>query len=1191
MEVASFPAQARNMSSSDSEGTLSSLSFGDVDSDADDASLPDLTDGFSDGSLESESDHDSESNDENSDTDSVVGEQHGSSSGLSDSESQHGSSSGLSESESSLKEATSEPSTEIESESDVEGDSEECDSDGSGSESDMSLWDDHVRQHGPSHDCDRCVYMRNKHRWRRQFTFVDNGSVHSWIEQKDSGVGAWALGCKVCRLAGVKSVWGQTCAQGVNMAKLQRHEKHHSHKRSLQQLLHGEVSPSVEALTCAEDRHDVPCFAMCFAAYKGALEGKSFTDYTKNLEFADMAGARLPQSRRNRMTAAQLVECFAEELQAEDKKLLRECSHIHLTMDGRKNNLVVRIRMALKQLPKGMCRDDAALQDGARPVRNITGKNFVRADRLLVFRRIKGNHTTADLAVLLADALRQACGTDEDLWESVRRKVVAFTPDGAHDEQLAGRLCGGGESPAFPNLRAVLRCSAHAFQGAMKAGWTADELANDITTNVVQEVAKYIRSSDRFAARLSAKAVEEAVEALENFSYAPQRFSSRDRPLSRFIVFAQPVLEVLALEVVDPTSSKRKAWAQRILRKLDHVAWCMAAMLADLADDCARVTRELDRQRSDPVEFQQTLAEFRAHLKEEYIKGRMWLRSGTYADRMMTFLRGSTRVVQFGEEYQVLRAPTMEESRRCQAHVALVAEGILKYLKAEFPEFCIQAHFVCFRLDHPEAGHLHKLLAAMGFDETRAAACLAQYGEIFHRAKRLRQHEDSDLECWARAAKEWQHPCEELEDILGILISFLVSETECERTFSHERRQFDNRPKLGPKMRFAGLKVMVDGVRLDRLQQSGEPTCNFWSSVQEQYASRFGSRFLMHIKQRKDRNTKRVADGRRKAGAKQNFASVQRERAQAVNPVIPFTAPAKDVFGFEPVEIPELLQLRQDVQTAVYTKIISRAQKKYELKRSQYKQVRQDRSKPISFMSQKEFRQVKQKTWKKKRAFAVSNIFGRHKLCWPRLLKSLETEGQPWFYLQPELQAAWQRSDPAMLELHLGGRPFKEMVASNLDDYVLRSNALGRRIILVSSVDAIPWHIKMAAAIVRARVQERIFVPLLTFSLRHPLFIAFSEAFAQKHKQLVGVLRRATKRKVEDTVRFPQIQLLRGRAFWTFVGKCSKKGDLQQCHYLYEDRHELEAFSKEQLDRAKTFDEFFGKVAAAKAAMHDQRLA
>ena len=68
----------------------------------------------------------------------------------------------------------------------------------------------------------------------------------------------------------------------------------------------------------------------------------------------------------------------------------------------------------------------------------------------------------------------------------------AFTPDGAHDEQLAGRLI----AVAFPNLRLVLRCSAHAFQGAMKSGWSADEIAQDLTKNVVQEVAKYVRSSD-----------------------------------------------------------------------------------------------------------------------------------------------------------------------------------------------------------------------------------------------------------------------------------------------------------------------------------------------------------------------------------------------------------------------------------------------------------------------------------------------------------------------------------------------------------------------------------------------------------------------------------------------------------------------------------------------------------------------
>jgi len=116
--------------------------------------------------------------------------------------------------------------------------------------------------------------------------------------------------------------------------------------------------------------------------------------------------------------------------------------------------------------------------------------------------------------------------------------VYAFTQNGAHDEQLAGRL----STAAFPNFRAALRCRAHAFQGAMKSGWAADEVAQDLTKNVVHNVAKYVRSSDRFVARLHAKENYEAIEALSNFSFAPQRLSSRDRPLSRFVAFTGPSL-------------------------------------------------------------------------------------------------------------------------------------------------------------------------------------------------------------------------------------------------------------------------------------------------------------------------------------------------------------------------------------------------------------------------------------------------------------------------------------------------------------------------------------------------------------------------------------------------------------------------------------------------------------------------
>ena len=89
------------------------------------------------------------------------------------------------------------------------------------------------------------------------------------------------------------------------------------------------------ALSVADDRHDVPCFSMCFAAYRNARKGTSFSDYTGSLEFARAAGAPVPRSRQSRMTAAQLVNVFGQTLRAEDTSLLRTATHIHLTMDAR----------------------------------------------------------------------------------------------------------------------------------------------------------------------------------------------------------------------------------------------------------------------------------------------------------------------------------------------------------------------------------------------------------------------------------------------------------------------------------------------------------------------------------------------------------------------------------------------------------------------------------------------------------------------------------------------------------------------------------------------------------------------------------------------------------------------------------------------------------------------------------------
>ena len=94
---------------------------------------------------------------------------------------------------------------------------------------------------------------------------------------------------------------------------------------------------------------------MCFAAYRNARKGTSFSDYTGSLEFARAAGAPVPRSRQRRMTAAQLVNVFGQTLRAEDTLLLRTATHIHLTMDSRQMRLVVRARLALSSLPPNFC--------------------------------------------------------------------------------------------------------------------------------------------------------------------------------------------------------------------------------------------------------------------------------------------------------------------------------------------------------------------------------------------------------------------------------------------------------------------------------------------------------------------------------------------------------------------------------------------------------------------------------------------------------------------------------------------------------------------------------------------------------------------------------------------------------------------------------------------------------------------
>ena len=59
---------------------------------------------------------------------------------------------------------------------------------------------------------------------------------------------------------------------------------------------------------------------------------------------------------------------------------------------------------------------------------------------------------------------------------------------------------------------------------------------------------------------LGSKSKDEVINAVENFPFAPQRFSSKEMPLQRFVCFAKPTMEVLTVEANNPTCG---AWVNR----------------------------------------------------------------------------------------------------------------------------------------------------------------------------------------------------------------------------------------------------------------------------------------------------------------------------------------------------------------------------------------------------------------------------------------------------------------------------------------------------------------------------------------------------------------------------------------------------------------------------------------------------
>jgi hypothetical protein len=217
-------------------------------------------------------------------------------------------------------------------------------------------------------------------------------------------------------------------------------------------------------------------------------------------------------------------------------------------------------------------------------------------------------------------------------------------------------------------------------------------------------------------------------------------------------------------------------------------------------------------------------------------------------------------------------------------------------LKAEFPDFAAPQLLSCFDVG-TDAGcaqlreaQLTQILRQMQWSVLEEAECLQQYRQEYNKVvARAAKEKLGNADAWGRCMRDAPE-CKQLWKLLMIVLSLLVTETDCERNFAWDKRNgaFD-RGNLASVTRSQCLKVRLDGLNLDELidreGKPGEivPRNNFLQWVQKRYVKKFGSKKMGNVARRKDAGKKLVR--KRKRGGRETVTHFQFKRRQVMGRV------------------------------------------------------------------------------------------------------------------------------------------------------------------------------------------------------------------------------------------------------------------------------------------------------------------
>ena len=438
--------------------------------------------------------------------------------------------------------------------------------------------------------------------------------------------------CKVCVDGGCGRDTFALGAARLLLPNIRRHAKSKSHEKAVIRWNERAVGDSGCVVT------NTPAADVSFVLPRVLVETRGsfrdFANWASNIEVGPLPA--LKRRNLNREDAKEAVATMAGVEGDVTHAFLQAADALALAADGLGRTYQVTTTIVVWKFPNLPW----LLQPGLKfPWLQTLGERGPwLVQRLIGARELPAELDTDGKAAEVRECVRRAVfhipkENEVDMFGAVCNRVLSWASDGA--DRSVGELA----VRDFKNMAFREWEESHSGVKLLPHALAADEEVS-LVERLLLAVAKFLSTSDVFRRRFGDSLLKSTVAWVQNFGWAPQRYTSRSRPLSREARRWDPIFESLCEEAGSAGERGQNAW--HLVRELSGVnspRLLLGGMLTDIAVEHYDWVAGGDKLHPDPTTATDRANLFLDRLGLLFDEGMVLTMADTYTGSVMKFLQ------------------------------------------------------------------------------------------------------------------------------------------------------------------------------------------------------------------------------------------------------------------------------------------------------------------------------------------------------------------------------------------------------------------------------------------------------------------------------------------------------------------------------------------------------------------------